>query len=295
MIIETPAIFDYDQCLRYFTRSDQEPLFRVDNKRIYRLLEIGSRRILLCIQLDTENNLSISFPDQKPVSEVEKSYIKAYVCEWFDLETSLEDFYNEVSNDPIFSGLIEQQYGSRMIRVPDLFEALSWSIIGQQINLRFAYQIKKALVEGYGDHLNFDGVNYYLFPTPDKVLNISDEEFKELQFSRQKMNYIRIVAEALLSKQLNKQELLTLGPDDAKAEMIKLKGIGNWSANYVMMRCLGFKEAFPVEDVGLHNALKQQLGLEKKPTTEEVREISKGWDNWKGYRTYYLWNSLLKD
>lgn len=292
MIIETPEIFDYDQCLRYLTRSDQERLFYVKDRSVLRLTDIDGEKILFQIDCNTDNNLTVSFHPSSVSLNVQLT-IESYIKEWFDLDTSLSDFYDTVGREPIFSKLIEEQYGSRMVRVPDLFEAISWSIIGQQINLRFAYQVKKALIESFGDQSYINENSFYLFPKPETVLEITDSEFKELQFSKQKMEYIRIVSEAIQSDQLSKARLLELGPEAAKLELIKLKGIGNWSANYVMMRCLGFREAFPVEDVGLHNALKQQLDLPKKPTTAEVRELTKHWHSWKGYRTYYLWNSLL--
>jgi DNA-3-methyladenine glycosylase II len=59
-----------------------------------------------------------------------------------------------------------------------------------------------------------------------------------------------------------------------------------------MMRCLRDKAAFPLEDVGLHNALKRQLQLEQKPTLAEIRKLALGWTHWEAYATFYLWKSL---
>ena len=81
--------------------------------------------------------------------------------------------------------------------------------------------------------------------------------------------------------------------NEAKNALVKIRGIGPWTANYVLMRCLGDPSAFPIEDIGLHNAIKLQLNLEQKPTIEEIRKVAAGWTNWQAYATFYLYRSLL--
>ena len=76
--------------------------------------------------------------------------------------------------------------------------------------------------------------------------------------------------------------------------MVELKGIGNWSADYVLMKCFRRNEAFPIADVGLHNAIKFQLGRKTKPSIEEIEKMAEGWKGWESYVTFYLWHSLLE-
>lgn len=78
----------------------------------------------------------------------------------------------------------------------------------------------------------------------------------------------------------------------AKKEEAEKHGFGPWTANYVMMRCLRDPSAFPIEDVGLHNALKQQLKLSEKPGLAEIRQLAAAWQGWEAYATFYLWRSL---
>ncbi|WP_413229458.1 hypothetical protein [Heyndrickxia sporothermodurans] len=61
-----------------------------------------------------------------------------------------------------------------------------------------------------------------------------------------------------------------------------------------MMKCLNHPSAFPIADVGLHNALKVQLQLERKPTIEEINEFAANWEGWQAYATFYLWRSLYE-
>ena len=77
------------------------------------------------------------------------------------------------------------------------------------------------------------------------------------------------------------------------AALTKIRGVGLWTANYVLMRCFGFANAFPIQDIGLHRAIQLQLGSDRKPTIEEIRELAAGWKNWEAYVTFYLYRSLL--
>ena len=77
-----------------------------------------------------------------------------------------------------------------------------------------------------------------------------------------------------------------------KAEklLVRIRGIGPWTANYVLMRCLRFPTAFPIDDVGLHNVIKLLTGSETKPT--KIKEYATTWTNWESYATFYLWRTL---
>ncbi len=292
--IPLPKVFNKKLLFQYLKRSPNEITFHVLSDSIVLKLFPLADRLILC-QLDfIGDEFILTFPDTKPSPEEGKA-IKEYCISWFDLETDLDAFYHVLEKDPIVKPVIHNHRGLRMVKAPDLFEAISWSIIGQQINLPFAYTCKKALVEKVGKKLLFEGITYYAFPEPDAVLTISDETFRAMKFSSQKVKYIRIAANEIKSGKLRKSELEELSFIDAKARLIELKGIGNWSANYVLMRCLGFKEAFPLEDVGLHNALKFLLKRDSKPSLLEIKELAKKWSGWEAYVTFYLWQSLLKD
>ena len=79
----------------------------------------------------------------------------------------------------------------------------------------------------------------------------------------------------------------------ARKELMRLHGVGKWTAEYVSLRCLKDPAALPVDDVGLQNAVKQQLGLRKKPTADAISTFSARWNNWQAYATFYLWASLI--
>ena len=174
-----------------------------------------------------------------------------------------------------------------------MFETICWAIIGQQINLKFAYTLKKRLVEGYGEKMEYDNEEYFLFPTPKAISKLQVVDLKPLQFTTRKAEYIIGIAK-LFNEGIIKKEELAIEKDYEKLKnrLILIRGVGAWTADYTIMKCFDINDAFPIADVGIHNALKGILGLDKKPTIEEIEKLSVNWSGWEAYATFYLWRSL---
>jgi DNA-3-methyladenine glycosylase II len=286
-----PIEFNFEECLRFLSRSDQEVLHRISDGYLYKLIKVKAE-LVLCKIGRSQDRIVVDFPiSPPPITSHEE--VAAYMGEWFDLDQDLPGFYEMARQDRILQPLVDKYHGLRILCMPDLFEALSWAIMGQQINLTFAYTLKKRFVEKYGEGLTFEGETYWLFPSFEKIATIDVEELRDLQFTSRKAEYIIGVAKELANGNLNKDVLLQQDYQQVKKTLMALRGIGEWTADYVMMKCLQYSCAFPIADVGLHNALKQQLGLARKPTVEEINQIAEKWLGWEAYATFYLWRSLL--
>jgi DNA-3-methyladenine glycosylase II len=192
----------------------------------------------------------------------------------------------------VLKPIVRKFRGYRIMGQPDLFESLIWAVLGQQINVAFAYSIKQRFVEKYGERLEYEGHTYFLFPTPERVATLTHEDLLPLQFSRQKSNYTVGIAQAFVAKQLSREMIHGKTLLEAKEELMKIKGIGNWTANYAIMRTFRYPDAFPLEDVALHKALRIQMNMRKKPSLERVKKIFKRYKGWEAYATLYLWKSL---
>jgi DNA-3-methyladenine glycosylase II len=195
--------------------------------------------------------------------------------------------------DAVLKHIAQAYHGLRIVLIPDLFEALCWAIMGQHINLNFAYTLKKRFVESFGEQFRIDDRIFYLFPTPKTIANQTVSNFRQLQFTVKKSEYIIDIAKKITEGALSKDILLRKDSfQSAKKELIRLHGVGKWTAEYVCLRCLKDPAAFPVDDVGLQNAIKQQLRMTAKPPVNEIYKLSRPWRNWEAYATFYLWNSL---
>ncbi|WP_435352968.1 DNA-3-methyladenine glycosylase family protein [Emticicia sp. SJ17W-69] len=286
-----PKEFSFTETLRFLTRNEKECLHTVKGETVLKVLEIDGELVLFSINfINTSLQIIIHTPN---FSDEVVICIKKYVQHWFDLEANLSDFYKTAQKDEVLANLCQRFYGLRMVGMPDLFESLVWSIIGQQINLNFAYSLKERLVKNFGKSLVYDGKEFFALPTPERLASLSLEDFLPHQFSRSKAQYILNISKAFAEGDLAQKDLEQLPFDEIREKLVKIKGIGNWTANYSMMKSLKNYDAFPVEDVGLHNAVKNQYGLEEKPRIKDLHSMAEKWAGWKGYATFYFWHSLL--
>ncbi|WP_409272800.1 DNA-3-methyladenine glycosylase family protein [Neobacillus sp. SCS-31] len=289
--IYPPKEFNFEECLIFLARSNQEVLHQIKGGSVYKLIKVDESLVLCKISF-LKSCLKVEFP-VNPLSKSSRKGAAEYIWEWFDLDRDLEGFYQMARQDKILSPLVHKYYGLRIMCIPDLFEALVWAIIGQQINLTFAYTLKKRFVEQYGESLTSEGQTFWLFPSFEKIASIGVDDLRKLQFTTRKSEYVIGIAKAMENSALSKEVLLQKKDyQQIKESLLMIRGVGAWTADYVMMKCLHHPSAFPVADVGLHNALKNLLGLERKPTVEETKEYAVDWDRWQAYATFYLWRSL---
>jgi DNA-3-methyladenine glycosylase II len=290
LFLPVPEEFSYEMNFQFLERSPRELLHRVEDRSVVKLIKMGDEKILFRIKAG-EQKLILEFLNGTP-SPSGKEYVKKYVTEWFDLENDLKPFYKLAAGDKLLKDLITKYFGYRIIGQPDLFESIVWAVLGQQINLQFAYTLKQRFVEQFGERLFWKDQSYFLFPEAKLVAGLTNDHLLPLQFSRQKSLYTIIIAEAFASGEISKEKLKGLPLVEAKERLMKIKGVGNWTANYALMKTFRYPDAFPLEDAGVHNAIKNLKAMDRKPTLEEVKKLFKKYKGWEAYATLYLWKSL---
>ncbi|MBK9730954.1 MAG: DNA-3-methyladenine glycosylase 2 [Chitinophagaceae bacterium] len=293
-IITTPKEFSFPQCLHFLKRSPHELLHHVQDEQVEKIIYSNGKTVLISVTADPEQQLIVAVLNRRLTSILQQS-ITHYMQEWFDLKTNLQPFYKMAANDAVLKSLVRKYSGYRIVSMPDLFESLSWAIIGQQINLTFAYKLKRNFVETFGTKFLWKRKTYYHFPLPETIAALEPAALLELQFSRQKAQYVINVANAFTSGAVSKEKLSLLSFHDAKQALTALKGIGNWTANYALMKTFHYPNAFPLEDAGLHQALRKHLNLQRKPTLQQIEMQFKKYAGWEAYATLYLWRSLSED
>ncbi|MDP4098759.1 DNA-3-methyladenine glycosylase [Paenibacillus sp. P96] len=292
--LTVPVEFSFQENLKYLARSTNECMLQIRNGKVYKAIPAGQDIVMVEVGPDESNQLHVRFLGKtESLDKPSRTEIAHHIHDWFDLGRDLAPFYEMAKSDALLSKAAESFYGLRIIGIPDLFEAVCWGIIGQQINLAFAYTLKRRFVEAYGSSVSCEGEPYWIFPAPHRIAALTVDELKALSFSAKKSEYLIEVARRIADDQLNKELLLETGDIKQAEQMLtSIRGIGPWTANYVLMRCLRFPSAFPIDDVGLHNAIKALLGSERKPTKRELQHLSAHWAPWEAYATFYLWRVL---
>ncbi|MEO5976610.1 MAG: DNA-3-methyladenine glycosylase [Chryseolinea sp.] len=289
-IIAVPEEFSFQFSLDFLRRSPRELLHRIKDQKVRKLIKVGSQDILFELSQHLEG-LQVEILNAELLPQ-EVEHVAAFIREWFDLDTDLKPFYALALNDKLLKELTIRFYGYRIVGQPDLFESLIWAVLGQQINVQFAFTLKARFVEQFGSKLIFEDDDYYLFPKPETIALLTDDHLLPLQFSRQKSKYTVLIAEAFANMEITKDKLKDLPFEEARDRLVKIKGVGNWTANYALMKTFHYPDAFPLEDVGVHNAIRILKKMKRKPTLEEVKRIFRKYKGWEAYATLYLWKSL---
>lgn len=290
MLIPTPQEFSFEHCLAYLQRSPKELLHNIVDGGVAKALRAGNEVVVFSVT-GGDRRLQVGFLSGEPTATAREA-VAQYVREWFDLDTDLRPFYRMAQKDSLLKGPVKMYFGYRIVGQPDLFESLVWAVLGQQINLSFAYSLKQRFVETFGEKLQIGIDEYYLFPSPGTVALIKPEALAPLQFSAQKSRYVIGIAEAFASGALSKERIRELPLAEARQELMKVKGVGDWTANYALMKTFRHPDAFPIGDAGLHNAIRNLRHLDRKPTISEVARLFRKYRGWEAYATLYLWKTL---
>lgn len=284
--------FNFAECLLFLNRSTRECLHTVRDGAVYKLLAPEGSPVLVRIREDAGKPALAADVLYGEVTPEGEDYIRNFINKWLHLDGDMIPFYTFSSKDALLGPLTRDYKGLRLIGIPDLFEAITWTITGQQINLAFAYTLKQRLVQAFGYVLEEGGHSYHLYPHPAVIASISPEELTAMQFSKTKAEGIIRIAKLMAAGELSEEKIKALSFEAARDTLVAIKGIGPWSANYVLMKFAQHPQALPLEDAGLHNALKARLNMPAKPTLAEVKHLTQHWQQHAAYATFYCWRSL---
>lgn len=189
---------------------------------------------------------------------------------------------DELANKDRELRFIIQTYGyPPMWTRPNSFESLIHIILEQQVSLASALSALNKLKEKLGK------------VTPAALLKLTDEELKACYFSRQKTIYARALAEALVSKKIVLSKLEQLEDDEVRAQLVSLKGVGNWTADIYLMFVLQRTDHFPIGDLAAVNALKQVKKLPKDTDRDKIIKLAAKWQPYRTVATMVLWHYYL--
>ena len=129
--------------------------------------------------------------------------------------------------------------------------------------------------------------------TPSRFLDFSDRELRGFGFSRQKADYCRGLAKAISEDTLNLDSLRSLSDQEARSQLIEIKGIGPWTADIYLLMALGRSDIWPVGDLALASAMQQVKGLSSLPNEESMDKIASPWKPWRSVAARILWHYYL--
>jgi len=185
--------------------------------------------------------------------------------------------------DPVLAPVIRQHRTRSPLDAPTMepFAALVRTITAQQISTKAAATIHGRLVA-----LMRGGVS------PESLLALMDVQMREAGMSRQKTSYLRDLATKVQSGELPIASLHELEDEAVIEAIVKVKGLGRWSAEMFLMFRLRRPDVLPVDDLGIVTAIQRLYGLRKKPKPDRIRKIGEAWRPYRTIACWYLWRSL---
>jgi DNA-3-methyladenine glycosylase II len=287
--LKIPPLYDFTESLWFLDRNLDDCMHKVLGDKARKMVTLDNKNLLIEISSE-KNDLVIKVLNGGPVRD---SLVIGYVDEWLDYTRDIRPFYRLLENDKDLSALAVNFRGFRVVGIPDLFETLCWCVLGQQINLEFAYRLKRRLVERYGTALNYEGINYYVFPSPGILKEVPVSELRAMQITTRKAEYLRGISALFDNGSVSKKKLAMLRSEARmKEELIKIRGIGEWTANYAVMKSLRGMNCIPYGDAGINIALNRLKNIPKKNNRKEIDSVFNNFEGWKSYLVYYLWRSL---
>jgi len=186
--------------------------------------------------------------------------------------------------DPVLARVIDSVGPCRMpVRNEGThFQALIRSIVFQQLSGKAAGTIHSRFVA------LFDGTG----PEPAALLVFADDALRGVGLSRQKIGYLRDLAQKVVSGELPLDHVDQLGDDELIDHLVQVKGIGRWTAQMFLMLRLGRRNVLPELDLGIQNAIRRAYGKRKRPSPKQVRTIGAKWSPHSSVACWYLWRSL---
>jgi DNA-3-methyladenine glycosylase II len=196
-------------------------------------------------------------------------------------------FADFVRADPLLGPVVARRPGLRIVQSATVFEALTWAIIGQQINLAFAIALRRTFILQAGrQHAS----GLWCYPEASDVARLDVDALTSRKFSRSKAETLLRIAHLVASG-----ELALARTDDAErvaATLLAVKGIGPWTVNYALLRGYGYPDCSLHGDVAIRAAFQQLLGEDSKPDMARTESLL---ERYKPHRTMaaaYLWASL---
>ncbi len=165
---------------------------------------------------------------------------------------------------------------------PDPFLRLVRTIIGQQLSVKAASTIFS----------RFEGLFEKNDIKPNGLIKIPDEVLRKCGISYQKISYLKDLARKVRGKKVHLKKLSDMPSEVVVEELIRIKGIGVWTAEMFLMFSLGRPDVFSFGDLGLQNAIKKLYKLKDKPTIKQMEKLSKNWVPFRTYAAIILWQTL---
>lgn len=243
-----------------------------------RVLLIGSEPLLLSVeQKGDASNAVLKVIEQGSANAIKNGKpIKHIIRRLLGTEIDLTPFYAFAESDPFLKGFLKYK-GFKPPQFTSIYEAIFNAICFQQLSLHVGVVLMNRIAQKFGKKIETQYGHFFSLPQPETIIKTKPAELLELGFSKNKVKAILELGERAFRENSFFEEIAK-SDDEAAIEKLKtFRGIGRWSAEYVLLRGLGRLHIYPGDDVGFQNGLKKLLKLKGRPESKQARHIVEKW------------------
>ncbi len=282
------APFDFGQSLAFL---DGFPLMRGDTTiadgALTRAVVVDGATVVFRVEsrgtID-EPSLHGTLYAERPITETVRDAALDRIAFFLSIADDLVSFYAIGREDAAFAPVIAHLYGYHQAKFLTPFDNAAWAILSQRTPMMAARKTWDALIERYGSRLTVGGQTYRAFPTAERLATVSPDDLLAILPNLRKAPYLHAAAQSF--DDVDELWLRTAPYDDVRTWLLRIPGIGDWSATFVLTRALGRMERHAGEDALLRAAAKVYGPAAATP--DDLNAIARRYGVYQGYWAHYL-------
>lgn len=292
-----PGPYSLCETASRFTRWP-EAVDRFDGAVYRRLLPVGRPGVLVEVrQAGTvaRAELRVTLEGPGAGSEAAREGARRLVEVGLGARLDTRPFYRAFRDDPLIGEALRHSRGLRIAGAASLWEAAVTAVLSQQVNLVFAYDVRRQLALAFGRKARLHGETHVAFPAPERLASEPERNLRRFRLSRAKAGTLVRLAAAFASGELSESGIAALPDEEAIGKLTAIKGVGRWTAEIALLRGLGRADLFPGGDLGVVKYVAMELlGHRARVTEERMRRFADRWRPYRGLALVYAYAEIAR-
>jgi DNA-3-methyladenine glycosylase II len=260
------APYSFDLFCQILSRYPQASLFHLRDGDYYRVLRYAEQLSLIKIN----SSSTVDAPKLQIEFLVGEEAAIEQVEHLLGLDCDINDFYEFAHQNEALWAIVEPLYGLPIDRSENVFHALIFVIIEQHISWVNAQKAQRVLVEWSNNSIEYEGIKHYAMPTVQQLANATIDDLRPLKITFKRMQLMIDLARQVLDGTLDLEAMTQLPPAEMYRELMKIKGVGHWTASVVLSRARGIFPYVPQNDVALQAAVREYFNVEKSTAATQA-------------------------
>ena len=284
------APFDFSHALRFLAKF--RPMMgqqTIEDAGLTKAFYVGGKIALFNVKwVGTPDKPEMRYTiwSEEALTSAEQKKAEEEITFFLSLDNDLRPFYALAETDPQFMPVVEKLYGYHQVKFSlTAFENACWAILSQRNQWNIALAMKARTAETFGSSITVNGESHLAFPQASQLANLDADQLNEVVRNTRKTECLLSAARAFDT--VDESWLRSAPYEQVESWLLEIKGIGAWSATFVMLRGLGRMERVPLDEKALLEATRRVYGRDDL-THADVQRISQHYGEYAGYWAHYV-------